>query len=210
MNESEVTREILGNVPSWLVWMFYVLAFGACAGAAVALVRRSRGRHHARRRAEQPPPPYVRLKSIAGYLVFHKQLRRDRFAGIAHLLTVYGFIILILGTTIVFLEHQTPLHFFFGGFYRLASLIIDLGWADRERQVGQTGKTVAPALYLACGISGASHHLAGMSDAEHVVAINSDPNAPIFQTANLGLVADIHDVLFHLETHLTQDAEGAR
>jgi len=86
---------------------------------------------------------------------------------------------------------------------------VDLGWADRERQVGQTGKTVAPALYLACGISGASHHLAGMSDAEHVVAINSDPNAPIFQTANLGLVADIHDVLFHLEAHLTHDAEGA-
>jgi Fe-S oxidoreductase len=127
MNESEVTRQILGNVPSGLVWMFYVLALGTCAGAAVALVRRSRGRHRARRRAEQPPPLHVRLKSIAGYLIFHKQLRRDRFAGIAHLLTVYGFIILFVGTSIVFLEHQTPLHFFFGRFYRLASLVIDLG-----------------------------------------------------------------------------------
>jgi electron transfer flavoprotein alpha subunit len=87
---------------------------------------------------------------------------------------------------------------------------VDLGWADRERQVGQTGKTVTPALYLACGISGASHHLAGMSDARHIVAINSDPDAPIFRTAHLGLVAELHDVLFHLESHLTRDTESPR
>ena len=127
MTENEVTREILGNVPIWLVWVFYVLAFGACSGAAIALVRRSRARHLAQPPAEAPLSPQMRLRAIAGYLVFHEQLRRDRFAGIAHLLTVYGFVVLILGTTIVFLEHQTPLHFFFGTFYRLASLVIDLG-----------------------------------------------------------------------------------
>jgi electron transfer flavoprotein alpha subunit len=87
---------------------------------------------------------------------------------------------------------------------------VDLGWADRERQVGQTGRTVSPTLYLACGISGASHHLAGMSDAKHIVAINSDPDAPIFKTAHLGLVSDVHDVLFHLETQLSSDARSRR
>jgi electron transfer flavoprotein alpha subunit len=82
---------------------------------------------------------------------------------------------------------------------------VDLGWADRERQVGQTGKTVAPTLYLACGISGASHHLAGMSNAKHIIAINSDPDAPIFKAAHLGLVSDVRDLLIHLETQLTGD-----
>jgi Fe-S oxidoreductase/nitrate reductase gamma subunit len=127
MMESEVTREIFGNVPNWLVSTFYLLTFAACGGAAAVLLRRSRVRHLARRPAEMPAPLRARLKSVAGYLIFHKQLRRDRFAGIAHLLTVWGFFILIIGTTIVFLEHQTPLHFFFGNFYRVASLIIDLG-----------------------------------------------------------------------------------
>ena len=79
---------------------------------------------------------------------------------------------------------------------------VDLGWIDRERQVGQTGKTVTPALYLACGISGASHHLAGMAEARHIVAINTDPNAPIFKVAHLALVADLHQVLSELEAQL--------
>jgi Fe-S oxidoreductase/nitrate reductase gamma subunit len=127
MNGSAITREILGNVPAWLVGAFYALALGALGWAAVALLRRASARHRARCPAEPPPPLGERLLAIARYLVFQEQLRRERFAGIAHLLVTYGFFVLFVGTSIVFLEHQTPLHFFYGSFYRVASLVIDLG-----------------------------------------------------------------------------------
>ena len=97
-----------------------------------------------------------------------------------------------------------------GGVVGSSRPVVDAGWIGYEHQVGQTGKTVRPKLYIAAGISGAVQHRVGMSGADFVLAINTDPNAPIFQIADLAIVGDLYEVIPELTKQVKAAKQGLK
>jgi electron transfer flavoprotein alpha subunit len=92
-----------------------------------------------------------------------------------------------------------------GGSVGASRRVVDMGWLSYSHQVGLSGKTVSPRLYMAFGISGAVQHMAGMSSSEVVVAVNSDQDAPIFRVADFGIVGDLFEVIPELDKKLSEN-----